>query len=310
MRLPVKLLLLLICWSAFERVHAATSDSSNWYQVELVLFTPRNPEASDEIWPLTSFRYPHNMVSIAPLELRPDSLEQLLQMMEFEATLSSERTPDTNITSFLFEDAGRQHINRQLLEAANTPIEDTPEEEVDAESAPASTIDRDALTRLLQQNKSSIFQELSGTNLALDKVARSLRRSSRYDMHLHSAWIQPIDGEGTPILLQTGQHYDDLFEIDGTVTISRNRYLHVDTDLWYTEFTPSSAAGIDPQVDAEINKNYPDLVTHARQRGTHVPMQSYRMQQSRRMRSGEMHYLDHPFFGLIVKFTRYTPKDQ
>jgi hypothetical protein len=50
-------------------------------------------------------------------------------------------------------------------------------------------------------------------------------------------------------------------------------------------------------------------VTHARQRGTQVPLQSYRMQQSRRMRSGEMHYLDHPFFGLIVKFTRYTPND-
>jgi len=306
--LPVKLLLLIICWSAYDRAHAATSGYSSWYQVELVLFTPRNPEASDEIWPLTSFSYPHNMVSIAPLETRPDSLEQLLQMLEFDATLTGETTPD--VTTFLFEDAGRQHINRQLLEAASTDIEDTPEEEVEAESAPTNTIDRDELTSLLQQNKSIFFQELSGTNLALDKVARSLRRSSRYDMHLHSAWIQPIDSEGTPILLQTGQHYDDLFEIDGTVTISRNRYLHVDTDLWYTEFTQSSGVGIGPKVDAEISQNYPDLVAHARQRGTHVPVQSYRMQQSRRMRSGEMHYLDHPFFGLIVKFTRYTPKDQ
>ena len=308
MRLPVKLLLLIIiCSSALQRVYAATNDYSNWYQVELVLFTPRNPEASDEIWPLTSFRYPHNMVSIAPLELRPDSLEQLLQMKEFEATLSSDTTPET--TTFLFEDAGRQHFNRQLLEAANSEVPDTPEEEVEPEPTATNTINGDALTSLLQQNKNVVFQQLSGNNLALDKVARSLRRSSRYDMHLHSAWVQPLDNEGTPILLQTGQHYDDIFEIDGTVTISRNRYLHVDTDLWFTEFTQRPGATNDLKVDADISENYPDLVAHARQRGTHVPVQSYRMQQSRRMRSGEMHYLDHPFFGLIVKFTRYTPKD-
>lgn len=309
MRLPVKILLLIIiCYSSLQRADAATSGHSNWYQVELVLFTPRNPQASDEIWPLTSFRYPHNMVSIAPLEQRPGSLEQLLQMMEFEATLSDDTTPDT--TTFLFEDAGRQHINRQLLEAASTEVPETPVKEVEPEPAPINAINSDTLTNLLQQNNSVFFQQLSGKNLALGKVANSLRRSSRYDIHLHSAWVQPLDNEGTPILVQTGQHYDDHFEIDGTVKISRNRYLHVDTDLWFTEFTQRPGVTNDLKVDAEISENYPDLVTHARQRGTHVPAQSYRMQQSRRMRSGEMHYLDHPFFGLIVKFTRYTPENQ
>lgn len=306
MRLPVKLLLLIICWTAFEGAHAATSDYNSWYQVELVLFTPRNPQASDEIWPLTSFSYPHNMVAIAPLEARPDSLEQLLQTLEFEASLTQETTPD--LTTFLFEDAGRQHINRQLLKAASTEVEDAPHADATPEPEP-DLINRDELTILLNQNKNIAFQQLSGSDLALEKVARSLRRSSRYDMQLHSAWVQPLGSEGTPILLQTGQRYDDLYEIDGTITISRTRYLHVGTDLWFTEFTQRPSASIDLKVDAEISQNYPDLVKHARQRGTHVPIQSYRMQQSRRMRSGEMHFLDHPFFGLIVKFTRFTPTD-
>jgi hypothetical protein len=33
--------------------------------------------------------------------------------------------------------------------------------------------------------------------------------------------------------------------------------------------------------------------------------QVYRLQQSRRMRSNEVHYLDHPLFGIIVQVTPY-----
>ena len=35
------------------------------------------------------------------------------------------------------------------------------------------------------------------------------------------------------------------------------------------------------------------------------PYHVYSMQQSRRMRSGELHYLDHPVFGLAIKVTPY-----
>ncbi|QSA20002.1 hypothetical protein JV197_08680, partial [Vibrio furnissii] len=36
-------------------------------------------------------------------------------------------------------------------------------------------------------------------------------------------------------------------------------------------------------------------------------LKSYRMDQKRRMRSGETHYLDHPLMGMIIQVRRVNP---
>ncbi len=71
-------------------------------------------------------------------------------------------------------------------------------------------------------------------------------------------------------------------EIDGTLTVTRARYLHLWADLTYT--APIATAD-DPT----------------------PTLHRFRMQQHRRMRSGEIHYLDHPMFGVIVLATPYEP---
>jgi hypothetical protein len=58
--------------------------------------------------------------------------------------------------------------------------------------------------------------------------------------------------------------------LDGILRVYRSRYLHVDVDLVYHR----------SEVDTP-----------------------FRFQTSRRMRSGELHYLDHPLFGLLILVT-------
>ncbi len=58
--------------------------------------------------------------------------------------------------------------------------------------------------------------------------------------------------------------------LDGILRVYRSRYLHVDVDLVYHR----------SEVDTP-----------------------FRLQTSRRMRSGELHYLDHPLFGLLILVT-------
>lgn len=76
-------------------------------------------------------------------------------------------------------------------------------------------------------------------------------------------------------------------EINGTLLLSRARYLHVWADLVFTE-PLDQVPGADPSTP-------PATLAH------------FRMQQHRRMRSGELHYLDHPLFGLLIQVTPYTP---
>ena len=291
-------------------------DYSDWYQVEIVIFKPRNKQTSDEIWPLTSLSYPKNMVAVGAIDVQPDSIHQLRQLLEFEKMLpGGPEASDAAPVSFLFEKSSRQQRNQQLLqeeledEILLDPPAGGPEDET------TNPIDHGQLQTILTAPGPEAFRELSPEHFNLTRISGSLRRSSRFDLLTHQAWLQPMTGESTPILVQTGKRYDHYFEIDGTLTFSRSRYLHVDTDLWYTEFTPrynqqQQLRLNDFGIDAATRKAYPELVTQAREQNTHVPLHSYRMLQSRRMRSNEMHYLDHPFFGVVIKIVRFSMSNE
>jgi len=134
--------------------------------------------------------------------------------------------------------------------------------------------------------------------LLIDDAADKIRASGRYRLLKHFAWRQPgLDaknaeairiniGKTMPIYLP-----DDLkpygkfipasaqpqpsrtrkittTTVSGTLKLRLGRFLHLDTRLVFT--------------DTENVK-------------------SYRLSQSRKMRSGEFHYIDNPRFGLLVK---------
>lgn len=110
--------------------------------------------------------------------------------------------------------------------------------------------------------------------------------------------------------------------LDGTVRVAVSRYLHVTTDLHLTapvEWTslpgqPSQAedtadtngeqADLDPAPTGEILQQQqpvgPDGQT----------LLSYPFEQSRRMRSSELHYLDHPILGLLIRVERAPQEEE
>ena len=63
-----------------------------------------------------------------------------------------------------------------------------------------------------------------------------------------------------------------LYEVEGTISMTRGRYLHLDVQLWMNE------------------------------QGSLIGQQNsfIELRESRRMRSREVHYLDHPAFGMLV----------
>jgi hypothetical protein len=97
--------------------------------------------------------------------------------------------------------------------------------------------------------------------------------------------------EETPqwALYQPGQ---SLEELDGTIKVVLKRYLHVYADLAYRQLLDY------PQYDEELN-----LV------GQTSRVATITMKQHRRMRSRELHYLDHPLIGILVLITPYEPDE-
>jgi hypothetical protein len=115
--------------------------------------------------------------------------------------------------------------------------------------------------------------------------------------------------------------------LEGTLRLILSRYLHIEADLLYREPLDEQAVAEAQPVDsgampfgndAAATEGTPktppaqqqDLFMIAEQASSieQQPLyRVYRMQQSRRMRSGELHYLDHPVFGLAVRVTPYEP---
>lgn len=102
----------------------------------------------------------------------------------------------------------------------------------------------------------------------------------------------------------------EVLPLDGTLKLVVSRYLHLHADLHYTtevHWRDREDTGTPPasaHIEAAAATEGPIHMT----RGPNGrPLLSYSFQQQRRMRSGELHYLDHPVLGLLVKVTPYEP---
>jgi hypothetical protein len=122
-----------------------------------------------------------------------------------------------------------------------------------------------------QTPQPKVSQEVSVTPLSsaqfkLTAIEDTLRRSRTYQPLAHIGWTQlgyPL--QGAPFvsiapLLPAG------VPLSGQIALSRGHYLHLTADLVYQTSNP----------------------------------QPFVLRQSRRMKSGEKHYFDHPAFGVIA----------
>lgn len=123
------------------------------------------------------------------------------------------------------------------------------------------------------------YRWLAEDSLQLQAEARRIRRAPGLQVLWHGRWMQPTPPRdaGEPLLLQVGTRSGGVHALEGTLQITLGRYLHFRAELWRPAQPPSSEQG---ERDA-------------------FPYVS--LNQSRAMRSGELHYLDHPEMGVLVR---------
>jgi len=111
------------------------------------------------------------------------------------------------------------------------------------------------------------FTQLDPDQLELAGVANSLARSGNYRVLYYKGWKQPGFSRQQAKPLRVGTGADQL---DGTIRLERGRYLHLYIDL--ALFPRMGLTGTMP----------------------------IRLTQQRRVRKTELHYFDHPKFGVLA----------
>ena len=108
--------------------------------------------------------------------------------------------------------------------------------------------------------------------------------------------VPPRDS-AAPLLIQLGAP-DATFELEGSVSVTLGRFLHFATEVWLQKTPPEtpSAAASEGETASETESGLADTD------GSFLDAARYvLLSESRRMRPGELHYLDHPWLGILVR---------
>ncbi|WP_164549100.1 CsiV family protein [Amphritea opalescens] len=177
--------------------------------------------------------------------------------------------------------------------------------------------------------RNGYFTRLPKSSLSLNAKQASLRRSAGYHVLFHEAWIQPIGStkDRNVVHINGGDILDNgLYELDGYISVDKGRYLHFRSDLFHsrrltptesnmllTPVTHSNAntAGLTDGADSLTPANNDGIDGSDSSNGnryltqTTVPdFLTVEMKSARRMRRNDLHYIDHPLFGMLVRITR------
>ena len=270
--------------SSYGDAQQIDDNEVNWYQVEIVIFANETwGSAQGEQWPSDlRLRYPANSVQLNHSKVTPVDY--------------NDEPPVAALTT---QGDSSSEINAITDPAINTlPI---------------------------------AFELLPASQHSLTTQMKALTTQSDFRPLFHGAWLQPMADRDNSIavVIRGGEQFDDHFELEGTVKLSVERYLHIQTDLWLSRFINAVASdepnwNILPKVPAQeaFNKkttvnffldiDQPLHFLKQQDRFGVIEQRQFRveetvvMRQDRRMRSHELHYIDHPLFGVLVKVVPFN----
>lgn len=164
----------------------------------------------------------------------------------------------------------------------------------------------------------SPFLLLGESEYQLADEIQAMHRSSNYRLLFHQAWVQPVPGRDDVELLHIsgGKHYGQQAELQGYIELYVERYFHLTTDLQLIHYTHTdnpfrlideTDQALAPFPGLTLQEGDPlfqsDVGQQANAERYFVATESISLQQRRRMRSGELHYLDNPEFGMLILIT-------
>ena len=314
--------LLIVCLAllpfAFS-ANASAQEEERWYRVELLIFSHEGGADKEQWEPLPALAYPNAarfLVHPQQVEARAETHEGPSELDEFGRQFLYLPPEEDDIASDAVPDIPQQAQSSDLAEATPEP---TPELEPAMPATPTPFV-------ALAQRDAEFYGK-----------AAYMQRSGYYKTLFHETWVQPVRDErnALPLIIDRSGDSGDWPRLQGSIKLHLSRYLHLETNLWLNtsgDYLPGSWRMPPPPLgplsliveepEPEVEEDYflseapaetdlplvedPLLETEVEELDT-GPVYPWRhavlMQQKRKMRSKEVHYLDHPLMGVVILIT-------
>ncbi len=276
---------------------------ARWYVTEVVIFerTAASAMTDGEVLARHEPRsFPHPIITLRDDSAHPVPLE--------EATWEEARNFRMGRGRGMPHVRPRPPTQRTTRRDTSAAVSETTET-VD-EPAPPSALE--LFKEATQEFEASLARQalVPNDSYALTPQVEKLQRGDRHRILWHGRWMQPVPprGQGTPVLIQT-QPDDHGFRLQGSLGVTVGRYLHLDARLWLNaEYEveaqpdePSSPIPVESLTDQDHSSaGRSDVDQQSLAQPTEVTPGYFVLDERRRLRSDELHYLDHPKFGVLA----------
>ena len=167
-----------------------------------------------------------------------------------------------------------------------------------------SNLEQESIEDEIRMSENQVFfQNDSGADFAMEEIVQTLKRSKNYRVIDQNSWFQKIiDQSLAPaVLIKTEIDNGDI--VVGEIKAYKKRFLHLDTNLYFAK----------ESIDPSSFKKTVKLKEHIK-KGEFIINEInlfeneeleflYQINHSRKVRSKELHYVDHPKFGVIFQIS-------
>ena len=308
---------------------SALAEDPRWYRVELLIFSHQSGSAaSSEQWnPTPALGYPDTGRFLVDSQRVTDNLAL------YDATSVMDDVGHQTLTVIPPPPENEDGVEKKI-----------PDLELESDTAQYVDPNGPSLSPEVLPTTPSPYVTLANAELEFRGKAAYMQRSGRYKTLFHETWLQPmIEGEEPrPIIVDRSGDAQDWPLLQGSIKFRLSRYLHLETNLWLNtngDYLPqgwnmpeaplgpnSLTIVYPPEPELELE---PDLVIEPIKTGFYTiegeeeiegevleplgPVSPWRhailLRQERRMRSTEVHYIDHPMLGVVVKITPVTEEE-
>jgi len=286
-----------------------------WYTTEIVVFRYTNPPATES------------------LKLSGERMNA----QDYARRIADDTAPEEAVSVLTLGDTPEAVALTQRPPLAVPPIDTL---QAYSTGADLGTLVTQNMATWENQLRNQDGKLLPAEQLTLTAQVAKLRSNRGIEVLTHTGWTQavPTRDNGTPVELNGGDTYadprngDSRHRLEGGVTVTLGRYLHVQPTLYYTTIAATETStegrlpagrgqpqsGRKPEVkDLSEVSALDRLKIRAAENSAARAQQSIRpsaeaelelppytrLEQSRRVRSGELHYIDHPELGVLVRVT-------
>lgn len=154
-------------------------------------------------------------------------------------------------------------------------------------------------------NNNVAYVSLPAQQMLLNDQVSALRKKRDYQVLTQRAWRMPVGKKGYPVAIEASIEGSEPVSLDGTVMVTLERFLHVEVDLWLNKLTPATIFSEQDSTFVEDDFEESELLEKSLADSPSMLIaENFQLKQRRRIRnSKEVHYLDSPEIGVLIKLT-------